>query len=177
MANISKCVWFTGLPCSGKTTLTDGLRAKLLEKGLSSIVLDGDVLRRSLNSDLGFDIESRNIAMKRVAQLAYLICSQNINVLVSVISPLEKQREYVKKIFERGNNFYEIYLSTSIEECERRDTKGMYKRARKKEIKDFTGIDSKYEKPNSPFMSLDTMKYSISESVDLIHEKVFESMT
>ncbi len=174
MANNSKCVWFTGLPCSGKTTLTDGLRIKLLEKGLTSIVLDGDVLRKSLNSDLGFDFKSRDIAMTRVAQLAYLICSQNINTLVSVISPLEKHREYVKKIFERGNNFYEIYLSTSLEECERRDTKGMYKRARNREIKDFTGIDSKYEKPNSPFMTLDTMKYSISESVDLIYEKVFE---
>ena len=177
MAKNSKCVWFTGLPCSGKTTLTDGLRAKLLEKGLSSIVLDGDVLRRTLNSDLGFDIKSRNIAMKRVAQLAHLICSQNINVLVSVISPLKKHREYAKKVFERGNNFYEIYLSTNLEECERRDTKGMYKRARDREIKDFTGIDSKYEKPDSPFLSLDTMKYSITESVDLIYENIFELRT
>ena len=97
MAQNSKCVWFTGLPCSGKTTLTSGLRIKLLEKGQSSIVLDGDVLRKTLNSDLGYDIKSRNIAMDRVAQIAHLLCSQNINTLVSVISPLKKHREYAKR--------------------------------------------------------------------------------
>ena len=174
MAKNSKCVWFTGLPCSGKTTLTSGLRIKLLEKGQSSIVLDGDVLRKTLNSDLGYDIKSRNIAMDRVAQIAHLLCSQNINTLVSVISPLKRHREYAKKIFENENNFYEIYLSTTLEECEKRDTKGMYKKARNNEIKNFTGIDSKYEKPLSPFMSLDTKEHSISDSIDLIYEKVFK---
>ena len=112
--------------------------------------------------------------MDRVAQIAHLLCSQNINTLVSVISPLKRHREYAKKIFENENNFYEIYLSTNLEECEKRDTKGMYKKARNNQIKNFTGIDSKYEKPNSPFMSLDTKEYSISDSIDLIYEKVFK---
>lgn len=169
----SKCVWLTGLPCSGKTTLSVGLKDKLFRDGLVSLVLDGDILRKSLNSDLGFDLESRNIAMERVAQLAHLICSQNINVLVSVISPLKQHRNYAKKVFENQNNFYEIYISTKLEECEKRDTKGMYKKARNGEIKDFTGIDSMYEEPNSPFMSVDTSKYTISESIELIYKKVF----
>ena len=175
MTQNSKCVWLTGLPCSGKTTLTDGLKAKLLENGELSIVLDGDVLRTSINSDLGFDIKSRDTAMERVAQLAHLLCAQNMNTLVSVISPLEKHRDYARKIFDKNNNFYEIYLSTKLEECERRDVKGMYKKARNKEIMNFTGIDSIYEEPKSPFMSLDTTEYSISESIDLIYEKVFST--
>ena len=101
MRKNSKCVWLTGLPCSGKTTLTEGLRDKLSKHGINSLVLDGDILRRTLNSDLGFDLESRNIAMKRVAQLAHMICSQNMNVLVSVISPLEQQRDYAKKEIQK----------------------------------------------------------------------------
>tara|TARA_B100001939_G_C16744276_1_gene531100 strand:- start:29 stop:559 length:531 start_codon:yes stop_codon:yes gene_type:complete len=173
MRKNSKCVWLTGLPCSGKTTLTEGLRDKLSKHGINSLVLDGDILRRTLNSDLGFDLESRNIAMKRVAQLAHMICSQNMNVLVSVISPLEQQRDYAKKVFDNQKNFYEIYISTKLEECEKRDTKGMYKKARNREIKNFTGIDSVYEEPSSPFMSVDTTEYTISESVDLIYKNVF----
>ncbi len=173
MRKNSKCVWLTGLPCSGKTTLTTGLRDKLSKDGVDSLVLDGDILRKTLNSDLGFDLESRNIAMERVAQLAHLICSQNINVLVSVISPLKQHRNYAKKVFESQNNFYEIYISTKLEECEKRDIKGMYRKARNGEIRDFTGIDSMYEEPSSPFMSVDTSKYTIPESIDLIYEKVF----
>lgn len=173
MRKNSKCVWLTGLPCSGKTTLTTGLRDKLSKDGVDSLVLDGDILRKTLNSDLGFDLESRNIAMERVAQLAHLICSQNINVLVSVISPLKQHRNYAKKVFESQNNFYEIYISTKLEECEKRDIKGMYRKARNGEIRDFTGIDSMYEEPSSPFMSVDTTEYTIPESIDLIYKKVF----
>ena len=173
MRKNSKCVWLTGLPCSGKTTLTTGLRDKLSKDGIDSLVLDGDILRKTLNSDLGFDLKSRNIAMERVAQLAHLICSQNINVLVSVISPLKQHRDYAKKVFESQNNFYEVYISTKLEECEKRDIKGMYRKARNGEIRDFTGIDSMYEEPSSPFMSVDTTEYTITESIDLIYKKVF----
>jgi adenylyl-sulfate kinase len=176
MAQNSKCIWLTGLPCSGKTTLSDGLRSKLLKNGKNSVVLDGDVLRKSINSDLGFDFESRNIAMKRIAHIAYLLCSQNIITLVSVISPLMEHREYAKKLFEKKDSFYEIYISTSLEECERRDTKGMYHKARNREIKNFTGIDSKYDKPESPFMTLDTSEYTISESIDQIYHNVFNEI-
>ena len=111
--------------------------------------------------------------MERVAQLAHLICSQNINVLVSVISPLKQHRDYAKKVFESQNNFYEVYISTKLEECEKRDIKGMYRKARNGEIRDFTGIDSMYEEPSSPFMSVDTTEYTIPESIDLIYKKVF----
>lgn len=169
----SKCIWLTGLPCSGKTTIANALQKKINNNGLISIVLDGDELRSTVNSDLKFDTDSRNEAMRRVAHLAQLLCNQRIIAIVSVISPLFKHREYAKKLLTKNNSFYEIYLSTDLECCEKRDVKGMYKKARNNVIKDFTGIGSKFEKPREPFLSLDTKEIDLNESVNIIMEKIF----
>jgi adenylyl-sulfate kinase len=169
----SKCIWFTGLPCSGKTTIANHLQTKLIAESIPSLVLDGDILRSSINSDLGFDIKSRNEAMRRVAYLSQLLCSQGITTIVSVISPLAQHRVFAKKLFKNEGRFFEVYLSTDITECQKRDTKGMYKKARDNEIKEFTGISSSYEVPENPFLMIDTKDLSISECVDLIYTKIF----
>ena len=171
--NKPKCIWLTGLPCSGKTTIANNLQTKLSAKGIPSLILDGDILRSSINSDLGFDIDSRNEAMRRVAYLSKLICSQEITAIVSVISPLKQHRTFAKDLFKKNNNFFEIYLSTDIIECQKRDIKGMYKKAISNEIKDFTGISSSYEIPENPFLIMDTEKLSVHESIDTIFNKIF----
>ena len=171
--NEPKCVWLTGLPCSGKTTIANNLQTKLSTKGITSLILDGDTLRSSINSDLGFDNDSRNEAMRRVAYLSKLICSQNITAIVSVISPLIQHRVFAKDLFKDNDNFFEIYLSTDIVECEKRDIKGMYKKARSNDIKDFTGISSSYEVPEDPFLIMDTKNLSIHESIEIIYNKIF----
>ena len=169
----SKCIWLTGLPCSGKTTIANELNIKLKDKNIISVTLDGDELRSTINSDLSFDIDSRNEAMRRVAHLAHLLCSQNITVIVSVISPLEKHRQFAKSLFNSASVFYEIYLSTELKHCEKRDVKGMYKKARENIIKDFTGIGSKFERPENPFLSLDTERVCLDDCVQMIIDKIF----
>ena len=171
--NKPKCIWLTGLPCAGKTTIANNLQAKLSTRGFPSLILDGDMLRASINSDLGFDTGSRNEAMRRVAYLSKLICSQNITTIVSVISPLKQHRIFAKELFRDGNNFFEIYLSTDIIECQKRDNKGMYKKALNNEIKDFTGISSDYEVPENPFMIMDTKDLSIKKCIEDIYNKIF----
>jgi adenylyl-sulfate kinase len=171
--NKPKCIWLTGLPCSGKTTIANNLQTKLSSRGIPSLNLDGDILRSSINSDLGFDVDSRNEAMRRVAYLSKLICSQEITAIVSVISPLKQHRTFAKELFKNNNNFFEIYLSTDIYECEKRDVKGMYKKARYNIIKDFTGISSEYEVPEDPFLIMDTKSLSIHESIEIIYKKIF----
>tara|TARA_B100001248_G_scaffold257595_1_gene240414 strand:- start:1860 stop:2390 length:531 start_codon:yes stop_codon:yes gene_type:complete len=173
VGNKSKCIWLTGLPCSGKTTIANELNTKLKDKNIVSVILDGDELRSTINSDLSFDVDSRNEAMRRVAHLACLLCSQNITVIVSVISPLKKHRQFAKSLFTSVSEFYEIYLSTELKYCEKRDVKGMYKKARENIIKDFTGIGSKFESPEKPFLSLDTERLRISDCVELIMDKIF----
>ena len=169
----SKCIWLTGLPCSGKTTIANALQKKINNNGLISIVLDGDELRSTVNSDLKFDTDSRNEAMRRVAYLSKLICSQDITAIVSVISPLKQHRTFAKELFKKNNNFFEIYLSTDIIECQKRDMKGMYKKAISNEIKDFTGISSSYEIPENPFLIMDTEDLSVSESIEVIFNRIF----
>ena len=169
----SNCIWFTGLPCSGKTTIANNLQTKLITKGIPSLVLDGDILRSSINSDLGFDIKSRNEAMRRVAYLSQLLCTQGITTIVSVISPLAQHRFFAKELFKDDGRFFEVYISTDIIECQKRDTKGMYKKARNNEIKEFTGISSSYEVPENPFLIIDTKNLSITECVDLIYNNIF----
>ena len=173
LMNKSKCIWLTGLPCAGKTTIANNLQNKLSTNDISSLILDGDILRSSINSDLGFDIDSRNEAMRRVAYLSKLICSQDITAIVSVISPLKQHRAFAKELFKDDNNFFEIYLSTDIIECQKRDTKGMYKKAMNSEIKDFTGINSNYEVPENPFLIMDTEDLSVSESIEVIFNRIF----
>jgi len=150
------CVcWFTGLSGSGKSTLVKALERRLFEHGYISVVLDGDNLRHNINKDLAFSEADRNENIRRAASLAKLMIDNGIIVLCSFVSPMKHMRSLAAEIIG-AEDFLEIYLSTSLDVCEARDVKGLYLKARKGEIPDFTGIHAPYETPEAPFMQLDT---------------------
>ena len=155
-------LWMTGLPCSGKTTII----RKLADHIQNLAILDGDELREWL-SPKDFSREGRNEHNRKVANLAKLLLKHNVPVGVSLISPYLENREIAKKII--GNNkFFELYVKCSLEKCEERDIKGLYKKARNNEIKNFTGINDPYEEPPNPDVFIDTEKYTIEECVSKI---------
>ena len=157
-------IWFTGLSGSGKSTLAKALERKLFDKGYNVYMLDADNIRDGLNSNLGFSNEDRNENIRRVGEVAALFAKAGFIVLSAFISPFNLDR---KKAFDaHPNNFHEVYLSADIDVCEGRDIKGLYKKARAGEIKEFTGIDSPYEVPQSPSLEIDTENLSIDQSVD-----------
>jgi len=157
--------WFTGLPCCGKTTIADKVAEQLREKGYRVERLDGDVVRQGLTSDLGFSKEDRDENIKRVAFVAKLLTRNGVAVLATFVSPYREQREKARK--EIGN-FVEIYTRCPVEVCMRRDVKGMYKKARAGEIKEFTGVSDPYEEPLHPELILDTDKESVDEGVQKV---------
>jgi adenylyl-sulfate kinase len=165
------CLWMTGLSGAGKSTLANALEQELNKRGKHTYILDGDNLRHGLNSDLGFSEADRNENVRRAAEAAQLMVDAGIIVIVGLISPFKQERDWARSLF-KNNQFKEIYISTSIEECEQRDVKGLYEKARRGEVKDFTGIDSPYEPPENPDAIIDTQNKSISECVQLILEKV-----
>ena len=165
------CLWMTGLSGAGKSTLANALEQELNNMGKHTYILDGDNLRHGLNSDLGFTEADRNENVRRAAEAAKLMVDAGLIVIVGLISPFKKERDWVRSLF-KDNQFKEIYISTSLEECEHRDTKGLYKKARRGEVKDFTGIDSPYEPPDNPYVIIDTQDKSVSDCVQLILEKV-----
>jgi adenylylsulfate kinase len=165
------CLWMTGLSGAGKSTLANALEQELNKSGKHTYILDGDNLRHGLNSDLGFSEADRNENVRRAAQASQLMVDAGLIVIVGLISPFKKEREWARSLF-RDNQFNEIYISTSLQECEQRDVKGLYKKARQGEVKNFTGIDSPYESPENPDVIIDTQDKSISECVQLILEKV-----
>ena len=153
-------LWMTGLPCSGKTTIAK----KLQELIPNMAILDGDELREWLSTK-DFSREGRNEHNKKVAHLAKLLLSHNVPVVVSLISPFNENRKYAREIM--GNDrFVEIYIKCSLSLCEKRDDKGMYKKARQNEIKDFIGVNTDYEIPDNSELILDTEKLSVEESVN-----------
>ena len=164
-------IWFTGLSGSGKSTISDALENRLFEKGFSTYSLDGDNIRSGLCNGLGFSLEERTENIRRIAEVANLMLDAGLIVLASFISPLKSQRELVREIVGK-ENFIEVYVSTPIEECEKRDVKGLYKKAKKGEIKNFTGISSVYESPDNPDIKIDTTDLSIDQSVQFIYEKI-----
>jgi len=143
------CLWMTGLSGAGKSTLANALEEKLNSLGKHTYILDGDNLRHGLNQDLGFSMEARNENVRRAAEVARLMVDAGLIVIVGLISPLKAEREHARSLFGK-NQFKEIYLSTSLQECEKRDVKGLYQKARSGDLKDFTGIDSPYEAPEAP---------------------------
>ena len=153
-------IWFTGLPCSGKTTLSIAVAQQLTASGWPILRLDGDELRRGLNSDLGFSEADRQENVRRTAELARLVCSNGINCIVALVSPNEADREMARSIIG-ANRFFEIYLSTSLQVCESRDVKGMYRRARSGDLLQFTGVSAPYEMPKNPSLIIDTGSISI----------------
>jgi adenylylsulfate kinase len=141
-------VWLTGLSGSGKSTLCMLVEKMLLERNVLAYVLDGDNIRMGLNRDLGFSARDREENIRRIGEVARLLTDAGIIVLTAFISPFREDRARVRKMFEQGS-FFEVHVATPLEECERRDPKGLYARARNGEIREFTGIDSPYEPPES----------------------------
>lgn len=159
-------MWFTGLSGSGKSTIATALHASLLSKGVRTYMLDGDVLRTGLCSDLGFSAEDRKENIRRIAEVARLLADAGLVVLVSAISPFEVDRERAKEIHARaGLRFFEVYMDTPLSVCESRDPKGLYKKARAGQIPQFTGIDSPYEAPKNPDLRLKSAEHGIADCV------------
>ena len=162
-------VWFTGLSGSGKSTLANLVEIALHKQSLSTYVLDGDNIRQGINKDLHFSPEDRTENIWRVAEISNLMLDAGILTIAAFISPYRKDRQMVKQIVGE-NNFIEIFVNTSLEECENRDVKGLYKKARSGEIKNMTGISSTYETPVSPDLEVVTDGATTKESLKIILE-------
>jgi len=166
-AQPARCIWLTGLPGAGKTTLASALEQRLREQGRPTCVLDGDSLRTGLCRDLGFSEADRIENVRRVAEVARLMVDAGLTVMVALVSPFHAQRRLARQLLSDGE-FIEVFVDTPLEECERRDPKGMYARARGGKLKDFTGIDSRYERPENPELRIDTSVISVEASVELV---------
>lgn len=164
-------VWFTGLSGSGKSTIANATEKVLFEKGLKTYILDGDNIREGLNGDLTFSAEDRTENIRRIAEVANLMIDAGIIVLAAFVSPYKKDRENIRKIVG-SDNFFEIYVSTPIAECERRDIKGLYAKAREGKIDNFTGISAPYEAPLAADVEIDTSMISVEEAVALILNRI-----
>lgn len=159
-----KMIWFTGLSGSGKSTLAIALERELYERGVLCQILDGDNIRTGINNNLGFSEADRTENIRRIAEVSKLFVNCGVVTIAAFISPTTAIRNMAKQIIGE-EDFMEIYVSTPIEECERRDVKGLYAKARKGEIANFTGISSPFEAPENPALSLDTSVLPIEESV------------
>ena len=164
-------IWFTGLSGSGKSTIADALEKALFKKGVHTYLLDGDNVRKGLNNNLSFSPEDRTENIRRIAEVAKLMLDAGLVVLASFVSPYRVDRENVKRIVGYSN-FVEIFINTPIEECERRDVKGLYAKARAGEIKNFTGVNAPYETPMAPDIEIDTTLISVNDAVSLILDKI-----
>jgi len=162
----NKVLWFTGLSGSGKSTLANEVQKKLHEKGFLTYVLDGDNIRHGLNGDLGFSAEDRKENIRRIGEVTKLFYDAGVYVLVCFISPYLADRQRVRKLI--GEDFVEVFVKCSLDECEKRDTKGLYKKARAEEIKDFTGISAPYEEPENAEIVVDTTNEKKEETLKKI---------
>lgn len=163
----SRAIWFTGLSGAGKSSLAFALEQYLYDQGVRCYVLDGDNVRHGLNRDLGFTTGDRQENLRRIGEVSKLMVDAGLFVLSAFISPHEQDREMVRQLFE-PDDFIEIYVRCSIQECERRDPKGLYKKARNGDIPHFTGISAPYDVPKSPSFIIDTEQWSIEEAVQEI---------
>ena len=164
-------LWFTGLSGSGKSTLANAVNLSLFHQGLSSYLLDGDNIRHGLCKDLGFSDFDREENIRRIGEVSKLFVDAGIIVATAFVSPFIADRKRARELFAKGD-FIEIYCAASLDICEKRDTKGLYAKARSGEIKNFTGIDSPYEKPINPEISIDTGKLELDQCVNIIVEKI-----
>ncbi len=170
------CVWFTGLSGSGKSTLANLLDRRLHEAGRHTYLLDGDNVRQGLNRDLGFTEADRVENIRRVAEVARLMTDAGLIVLVSFISPFRDERRMARDLFAPGE-FLEVFVDAPLSECEKRDPKGLYAKARRGELKNFTGIDSAYERPKNAELRLNTQERSAAECTDILVERILRSRT
>ena len=164
----SVVVWFTGLSGSGKSTIAHEVESQLFERGCRTYVLDGDNIRHGLNKNLGFSPEDRGENIRRVADVANLFVQAGVIALTAFISPYRADRDNARKI--AGGDFVEVYVKCDIDVCEARDTKGLYKKARAGEVKEFTGVSAPYEEPLHPELVLDTAKETLAESAAKVIE-------
>jgi adenylylsulfate kinase len=160
-------IWFTGLSGSGKSTIANLVEQQLFEKGIKTYTLDGDNIRKGINNDLTFSPEDRTENIRRIAEISNLMIDAGLVVLAAFVSPYKKDRENVKNIV-KNSNFVEVFINTSVEECERRDVKGLYKKARAGEIKNMTGISAPYEAPEQSDIEIKTEEVSVKEAVNKI---------
>ena len=160
-------VWFTGLPSSGKSTIARALERQLKERNLKVELLDGDVVRTHLSRGLGFSREDRDLNIKRIGFVCHLLTRNGVIAIASAISPYRETREYNRRMI---GQFVEVYVKTPLAECEKRDVKGLYQKARKGEIKDFTGVDDPYEEPERPEVICETTKETPEACADKIVE-------
>lgn len=174
------CLWFTGLSGSGKSTIANLVEARLFETGRQAYVLDGDDIRHGLNRDLGFSEDDRIENVRRVSEVARLLVNAGLIAVVALISPYRAGRAAARSRFEPWE-FIEVFVDAPLVECERRDPKGLYAKARRGEIKAFTGIDSQYEIPFAPEVHLDTVAYSPHQCVEqllrLLEKRALRSVT
>ena len=164
-------LWFTGLSGSGKSTLANAVHKKLFDEGMSSVVLDGDNTRLGINKDLTFSNEDRIENIRRIAEITKLFVQTGHVVITAFISPFKENRSTAKVIIS-NEDFLEVFIDSSLKICEERDVKGLYRKARSGEIKDFTGISSPYEAPEKPDIHINTNKYSITECATFIFEEI-----
>ncbi len=163
----SVVVWFTGLPSSGKSTLANEVEKNLMKEGLKTYILDGDNIRTGLCKGLGFSEEDRAENIRRIGEVSKLFVDAGVVTLSAFVSPYRKDRDGVRNLFEK-EEFVEVFVRCPVGECEKRDVKGLYKKARAGEIKGFTGIDDPYEEPENPEIVVDTDRESLKESADKI---------
>jgi adenylyl-sulfate kinase len=164
-----RCYWFTGLSGAGKTTLANKFCEALRERGLTCLVLDGDVLRQRLNRDLGFSREDRRENVRRIAEIAHMAAEAGVVVLVAVIAPYRADRDAARGLFN-GRGFFEVYVQTDIATCIARDPKQLYRLARDGELRDMTGLHAPYEVPVTPDIRIDTSQMTVEQSISLLLE-------
>ena len=168
-------IWMTGLSGSGKSTIAIGLERRLYEEGILTELLDGDNIRSGINNNLGFSEEDRLENIRRISEISKLFLNCGIVCINCFVSPTNEIRDLAKRIIGE-NNFFEVYINTPLSVCEERDVKGLYKKARAGEIKDFTGIDSPFEEPLNPSLEILTEGKSINESVEELYRAIIKKI-
>lgn len=164
-------IWLTGLSGAGKSTLANGLETRLQARGMRTSLLDGDNLRHGLNSDLGFSAEDRAENVRRVAEVSKLMVEAGLVVITAFISPFRAERQSARELLPQGE-FVEVFVNASLAVAEQRDPKGLYRKARRGELGQFTGIDSPYEAPEKPEIVVDTEVLSVHEAVDELYQRL-----
>lgn len=162
-------IWMTGLSGSGKSTIALGVERELHRRGILCRILDGDNIRTGINQDLGFSEEDRRENIRRIAEVGKLFIETGIVTIACFVSPTNELRQLARDIIGK-DDFREVYISTPLSECERRDAKGLYARARRGEVKDFTGISAPFEAPAHPDLNLDTSRMTLKEEVEAVVE-------
>ena len=170
-----KVFWLTGLSGSGKTTIALQLEKELYKLGFLVQILDGDNIRAGINNNLSFSEADRAENIRRISEVSKLFLNCGVITINCFVSPTKKMRQNAKKIIGK-ENYYEIFINADLETCEKRDVKGLYKKARSGEIKNFTGIDAEYEKPNNPNLEVNTSQLSLNQSIEIILKNILSQI-